>query len=50
MNKEQLVMHVEMLLRRIRELDAVTMPAMAARKIIEAQQALEDARKMLIIK
>jgi hypothetical protein len=50
MNKEQIVLHIESILRKIRELDEVTMPAMVARKLIEAEQSLEDARKMMFLK
>ena len=50
MNKEQVVLHLESVLHRLRELDAVTMTAMAARKIIEAEIALEEARKMMLLK
>lgn len=50
MNNEQLILFIETELRRFRELDQVVMPAMAARKIIEAEAALELARKMLLLK
>lgn len=48
MNKEQLILHIETTVRRLRELDQVVMTAMAVRKLIEAQQALEAARKILV--
>ena len=48
MNKEQLILHIENTVRLIRELDQVVMTAAAARKILEAQEALEAARKLLL--
>jgi len=50
MNKEQLILFIETQIRKLRELDQVVMPAIAARRIIEAEAALELARKMLLLK
>jgi hypothetical protein len=50
MEKEQVIKTIEEALEKIRSLRSTLMTTMAARKIVEAEDALELARKILIFK
>jgi len=50
MEKEQTIRTVEETLAKLRSLGDVTMPASVARKIIEVESILEEARKLLLLK
>lgn len=50
MEKEQVIKTIEEALEKLRSLRSTLMTTIAARKIVEAEESLEIARKILILK